>query len=435
MFQTQKPSNDKPLALLELIAIAIGGMIGGGIFSILGISVEKISNLTPLAIAIGSFLAFLASYSYIKLALYYRDEGAAYSFFKKTFPQSHFASSAIGWLVSFGYISTLALYAFTFASYFASLFPNLSGSFFNKIVAGVVLLFFTLVNLISVKGMGKIEDLLVYSKVILLLIIGGIFIGKGKLEHILPLIEKPTSFFLVFTVAAITFVSFEGFQLVIHAYQEVENPDKNIPRAIYTALFITVFIYIILAIGALLALPKDLIIRDKEFALASGSTQVLGGSGLVIVIAGALLATSSAISGTLFGASRLMARIAEDGYLPTILTQRIKGHIPKYAILFMGIFSYILILSGGLETILQFGSITFIIVSLLMAYANLQISHKTQTKPLYAIAAVIFLAAAAITIVYYEFEESPRDLTFILVTYGLLVLCSVFYAKSRAKAS
>ena len=58
-----------------------------------------------------------AAYSYVKLGLYYRDEGATYSFFKRTYPKSHFSASAIGWFIIFGYISTLALYAYPFSSY------------------------------------------------------------------------------------------------------------------------------------------------------------------------------------------------------------------------------------------------------------------------------------------------------------------------------
>ena len=78
----------KELGLVELIAIALGGMIGGGIFAILGISVENIGNATPLAFLAGGVLALFAAYSYVKLALLYKDEGATYSFFKKTFPKN-----------------------------------------------------------------------------------------------------------------------------------------------------------------------------------------------------------------------------------------------------------------------------------------------------------------------------------------------------------
>ena len=95
-------SRKKALGLLELVAIAIGGMVGGGIFTILGISVSMIGQLTPIAIIIGGLIASLAAYSYVKLGLYYRDEGATYSFYKRTYPTSQFSASAIGWFIILG---------------------------------------------------------------------------------------------------------------------------------------------------------------------------------------------------------------------------------------------------------------------------------------------------------------------------------------------
>jgi len=166
----------KPLGVTELIAIALGGMVGGGIFTVLGISVAMVGVFTPLAIAAGGLIAALAAYSYIKLGVYYQDEGATYSFYKKTFPNTPFAASLIGWWVIFGYISTLALYAYTFASYAISGFSFAGNEWVRKLVAGGIIAVFTLINLWSVKGMGKIEDLMVYSKLVIL---------AGNLEVIL----------------------------------------------------------------------------------------------------------------------------------------------------------------------------------------------------------------------------------------------------------
>lgn len=151
----------KDLGLLELITIALGGMVGGGIFTILGISVAMIGYLTPVAIFIGGLIAAIAAYSYVKLALYFKDEGATYSFYKLTYPQNKFAASVIGWFVIFGYISTLALYAYTFSSYAISATDYADNMWVRKALAISVLCLFALINIISVKGMGKLEDLMV----------------------------------------------------------------------------------------------------------------------------------------------------------------------------------------------------------------------------------------------------------------------------------
>jgi len=71
----------KALGRIELVAVALGGMVGGGIFSILGVAVDLVGKAAPLAILIGGVFAFFASYSYARLAVYYKDEGATYSFF------------------------------------------------------------------------------------------------------------------------------------------------------------------------------------------------------------------------------------------------------------------------------------------------------------------------------------------------------------------
>ena len=78
--------NKKTLGLAELVAIALGGMVGGGIFTVLGVSVAMIGDVTPIAIFLGGIMAMLAAYSYVKLGNYYKDEGATFAFVKKHIP-------------------------------------------------------------------------------------------------------------------------------------------------------------------------------------------------------------------------------------------------------------------------------------------------------------------------------------------------------------
>jgi amino acid transporter len=225
---------NKSLGLAELIAIALGGMVGGGIFTILGIAVSMIGNLTPIAIIIGGLIATLAAYSYVKLGLYYRDEGATYSFYKRTYPNSHFSASVIGWFIVFGYISTLALYAYTFSSYAISSTSFAEDIWIRKGLAIAVIGIFTLINVWSVNGMGKIEDVMVYTKLILLTIISAVLIQHGTTDFAtfidnLTMDAENSSLLSILIVASITFVAYEGFQLVINAVNEMTNPEKNIP--------------------------------------------------------------------------------------------------------------------------------------------------------------------------------------------------------------
>jgi amino acid transporter len=410
-------------------------MVGGGIFTILGISVSMVGALAPFAIALGGVVAMMAAYAYVKLGIYYRDEGATYAFFKRTYPDSHMAASFIGWYTVFGYISTLALYAYTFASYAISGSDFANSEWMRKGVAIAILWFFAGINLWSVRGMGRLEDLMVYVKLAILAIISLLLAIFGEMDlgtYIDSLARdfESTPAIDILIVASITFVAYEGFQLVINAVEEMDEPERNIPRAIYTAVSVVALIYFIVAMGSVLAIPAEDMIRDKEYALAGGAEAIMGHWGRDLVIFGAVLATSSAISGTLFGSSRQMARIADDGYLPAPLRRR-RGTIPVAAIVAMSATASALIVVGGLRLILEFGSITFLLVSLLMAIANFHIREKNGASIYISIASIVGLLIGSILIVYYEATHSPEQLIFILMLYALLSLGAWGYAHWR----
>ncbi|WP_055437140.1 APC family permease [Lacinutrix algicola] len=432
---TQHRKRNKSLGLAELIAIALGGMVGGGIFTILGISVSLIGNLTPIAIIIGGLIASLAAYSYVKLGLYYKDEGATYSFFKKTYSKSNFSASAIGWFIIFGYISTLALYAYTFSSYAISSTHFADNIWIRKGVAIGVIGIFTLINIWSVNGMGKIEDLMVYTKLVVLTIISIVLMTHGTTDfntfiENMTLDLEQSSIFSILIVSSLTFVAFEGFQLVINAVNEMTNPEKNIPRAIYSAISLAVIIYVVIAMGALFAIPTEEIIKNKEFALASGAGNVLGSLGTNLVIFGAILATSSAISGTLFGSSRQMSVIAKDGFFPKILSVR-KNNSPQNAIIAMAVISCLLISIGGLELILEFGSVTFLLVSLLMAIANFKIRKKTNSSTILTIVSIIGLSIGGVLILYYELTNNWQQMVAIIVIYIFLAFGAYKFSSNK----
>jgi len=213
----------------------------------------------------------------------------------------------------------------------------------------------------------------------------------------------------------------------------MDNPEKKIPTAIYSAIFITILIYVVISVGAILALPFSDIIENKEYALASGAGNILGHWGTDLVILGALLATSSAISGTLFGASRQMAVIATDGYLPGFLAKR-KKQIPIYAIISMATLAFLLVVAGDLEVILEFGSVTFLLVSLLMAYANFKIRELTQSSILLTLGAFLGLISGTVLILYYELSRQPQQMLFIAGLYAVLTIGSWIYS-SRSSSS
>jgi len=197
---------------------------------------------------------------------------------------------------------------------------------------------------------------------------------------------------------------------------------------------IAILIYLVISLGAILAIPFEDIIKNKEYALASGAEKVLGHWGTELVIIGALLATSSAISGTVFGASRQMAVIANDGYFPAILSKR-KNQIPIYAIIVLSSMAFCLILVGSLEVILEFGSVTFLLVSLLMAYANHKIHDLTDSSAILTIFSLFGLLLGAIFIIYYEMTTHLQQMMFIGGLYCILTLGSWLYSRGKTRST
>ena len=125
-----------------------------------------------------------------------------------------------------------------------------------------------------------------------------------------------------------------------------------------------------------------------------------------------------------------MAVIASDGYFPRLLSVR-KRHIPVYAIVCMAALAFALILAGSLQVILEFGSVTFLLVSLLMAYANFRIRDLTQSSSLFTLFALSSLLVGTSLILYYEFTHQAQQLIFIGGLYLLLTLGAWTFSRQR----
>ncbi|HHJ38922.1 MAG: hypothetical protein AXA67_10590 [Methylothermaceae bacteria B42] len=111
-----KPPKTEKLELKELVAMGVGGMVGGGIFSVLGLSASLAGHAAPLAFVLGGMIALLTGWSYARLGLVYHSDGGSFTYLEKTFVHHNIAALG-GWLLLSGYIGTMAIYAYTFGVY------------------------------------------------------------------------------------------------------------------------------------------------------------------------------------------------------------------------------------------------------------------------------------------------------------------------------
>src|SRR5207245_171965 len=117
---------------------------------------------------------------------------------------------------------------------------------------------------------------------------------------------------------ALTFFAFLGFAVISFAAGDLENPERNLPRAMYLALGVTTLLYVLVALGVFGTLPVDDVVRYGPTAIAEAARPTLGDAGFVMMAIAALLATSSSVTATLYASGGLTTALAEAGYFPAV---------------------------------------------------------------------------------------------------------------------
>ena len=419
------------LGLRELIAMGVGGMIGGGIFSVMGLAAGITGHATPIAFALGGLLALIGGYSYVQLALTFVSDGASFTYLEHAFPQQPAIAAITGWTVVVGYIGTLALYAFTFGAYGSELLGQTEMGMLRQVLSVGIILAFLGINLRGTKSSGRSEDIIVYTKIALLGLLAIAGMPGVLTENLVPVFDQ--GMLSVFMAGALIFVAYEGFQLITNAVCETDDPQRNIPRAIYGSIAIVVLIYIALSIIAIGSISVEKLIAAEEYALAVAVEPFLGSGGRILVSLAALLATSSAINATMFGASRMMAEMASDDAAPLAFSFRSRVDVPWIALLTITILAIGLTALGGLELIAAFSSMTFLLVSLAVSIANFRLRKQTGSRSVFVVTGMALILATIVIMCVYLWRHAPGNLAWIASIYGSIILLVFALQYQRSK--
>jgi amino acid transporter len=417
------------LGLKELVAMGIGGMIGGGIFSILGLAVDVAGHAAPLAFLSGSLIALAAGYSYAKLALAFRSDGASFTYLERAFPTRPEVAGIAGWTVVVGYIGTLALYAFTFGAYAGHLLGTPDHAATRALLSLGVLLLFMAINLMGAGTMGRAEDVVVYAKVVLLAVLGVAGFFTVDSSRFVPVFDRGISGALL--GGALIFVAYEGFQLITNAVLETRDPDRNVPRGIYGSILITSAIYIAIAVVAVGTLDPAAIKAADEYALAVVARPILGKAGVLLVDLAALLATSSAINATLFGSARLASEMAAERFAPAVFSFRSRTDVPVAGVTVITILAAFFAGLGSLAVIAAFSSMTFLLVSIGVCVANLRLRRTTGSAALPIVAALGLMSVTVVLLAYYLAANDPMALAFTAAVYLSTTVAHVTFERLR----
>lgn len=407
----------KQIGFIEAFSIGVGGMVGGGIFAVLGLTIELSKGAAPIAFAIAGFIALVTVYSYVKLSLRYPSEGGTMEFIVQAYGNGLF-SSLINITMLLSYVIMLALYAYAFGSYGSALITGSDVEWIHKSLAAGVLVVFTLINLLGAFMAGKAEDIMVFIKLAVLLIFATVGYFSIDWTHMAPSQWMPIP--SVLAGGLIIFLAYEGFELIANTARDIKNPEKNLPRAYYTSVIFVIILYIFIAAVAVGNLTFKEAEIAKDYVLAEAAKPFFGHAGFIIIGIAALLSTASAINATIYGGGRTAYLIAKLGEIPESFGKKIKYGYEGMIII--GLLSIIFATLFNLNNISVAGSLGFLLVFALVNLANFKLYKETKGNRIISGFGTLLCFGAAIVLVGYNAIHSPKSLvssSIIIVTVGI----------------
>ena len=407
--------------MLNAISIGIGGMVGGGIFAVLGLAVSLSKGGTPIAFLFAGLIAFLTAYAYAKLSKKYPESGGTVKFIHEQFGDGTFGGG-VNNLLWVSYIVMIALYASAFGSYAANLFP-LSGDRLidTHLFQSAVILLALFINYLSMKLVSNIESVSVFVKLFILagfVAVG--FYGLGthpeNLHQLHP--DNWESPLKLLTGGMVIFVAYEGFELIANSVSDLKNREKNTEKAYYGAVGFVIALYILIAVVTVGSLPFEKIRHAQDYVLAEAAQPMLGQTGFTIIAITALISTFSAINATVLGSGRVNYTIAEDNELPRYFTHRFWGK--PVGLLITALFSLALVNLFNLESISTAGSAGFLLIFAVVNYTAFRRSPELHSRKWVHLFGSIICAAAFAALLVQQFSTNR---TGVAVACAIIVFC------------
>jgi amino acid transporter len=412
-----KPSNISSAApaghigLVAAVSIGIGGMVGAGIFSILGVVAHAAGNAMWLAFAIGGVVALLSTYSYAKLGATFPSAGGAVHFLVKSFGDGVLAGG-LNLFMWAGYIISLALYATAFGGYAATFVTTTPSPLLLKSLAVVPVVVLTLVNAFGATFMGRWETFIVAVKVAILVLfaaVGLCFIRPGYLS---PELWPETKSILF--GAGVLFIGYEGFGLVTNAAADMRDPRKLLPRALYTSVILVIALYLAVALTVTGNLSDYEIEQSKDYALAEAAKPFLGQFGFRLIAIAALFSTASAINATLFGSANVCYMIARDGELPAGLS-RSEWKDATGGLLLTAALVVVVMLIFDLSGIAMMGSAAFLLIYAAVNAGHLKVLNQTGASAIIVWLSLLTCLAMFAILCVYTYQEQPRAIAALIL--------------------
>jgi basic amino acid/polyamine antiporter, APA family len=396
--QSGVPGNGRlrrEIGLFGATALGIGAIIGSGIFIVTGIVAGVAGPAMIVSVIIAGVIAVFSAMSVAELGAYLPEEGGTYAYAHRLISPS--AGFIAGWIWVFSNIFVGAAVSLGFAHYFVTLFPAVP----VKMIAMAVCLLFIIINYIGLKGSVLFNNILVTGKVLILLFFVAFGLGFFRPGTFAPF--APGGPAGILGGAALIFFAYTGFARVTIMAEEVQDPERTIPRSIYLALGISTVLYLFVSIVAVgLAGAPALAQSGSPLAGAIGMT---GSPAAVLLISlGAMIATASVLLTTIMGISRIVFSMARSRDLPSLF-ERIhpRFRTPHHAIVITGACMIAALLLGDLALVVTVSTLAMLIFYFIANIAALRIPREHRRYP--RVVPVIGAATCAGLVVFLEINS------------------------------
>jgi basic amino acid/polyamine antiporter, APA family len=299
----------RALGLWQAVALGIGGTVGGGVFVLVGaaVGVAGPAALVAYLLAFGASLAIALPYA--ELACRLPVAGGGYAFARMVLgPRWGFL---MGWGYWGAYLFLSGYVTLGFGGYLSA------GTGLPASVGAVGLIgACTALNLLGVKMAGRAQAAVVLVALSGLAGLAGWGLPGLDLDRLQPF--APHGAAGVLAAALLAFLSFGGFDMVAAAGEEVQWPERNLPRAILLTLVAVLGLYLAVTLVAMGTLSAPALAASQ--APLADSAQAFGGPvGRHLIVAAALLTTAATANAVLVVTSRVVFAMARDNFLPSRL--------------------------------------------------------------------------------------------------------------------
>ena len=413
----------KKIGFWEAYSIGVGGMIGGGIFAVLGLTILLAKGAAPIAFLFAGMIALLTAYSYAKLSVRYPSEGGTVEFLVRGFGNNFF-TAYMNTLLLASYVIMLSLYSYAFGSYGSALLFGHEVPLVKKLLIVGVVSFFAFLNFLGAYVSGKAEDIMVFAKLGILLFFSALGFLTGDFSKLSP--EHWESFLKIMVGGLIIFLAYEGFELIANTAKDVKDPEKTLPKAYYASVLTVIAVYVLVSAVAVANLTYEQVVKYKDYALAVAAEPFLGKFGFVLIGIAALLSTASAINATLYGSARVSYLVAKLGALPKSLSKKVWKEGTE-GLLILAVLTIFFATFFNLENISVAGSFGFLSIFAAVNLANFKLYRYTNSNRWISFLAFLLCIVSGIVLIGYNLKTNPDALQSVtVVLLGTLIFEAVY---------